>query len=172
MKHFIKQGVEWVECINQELKCWLFCCVCHWKFLYSEKQPFQISLITNFRHPSCHFIHDSSTVLRVSGVPGVVTTFPPYLLKTWNFNKNFSSLGAFKVESLLQWTYCAQGFWCSKGSWTPQGSQAFWGPRWVPGFLGVLVSHGSQRFCRSRGSWNFNWFWKHINKIRSSQHLF
>ena len=42
--------------------------------------------------PRGHCIHESSIVLRVSGVPSVVTTFPPYLLKTWNLNKNLSTL--------------------------------------------------------------------------------
>ena len=63
---------------------------------------FQISLINNSRHPRGHFIHESSIVRRVSAVPSVVTTFPQYLLKTWNLNKHSSTLNLtwkpFKVE--------------------------------------------------------------------------
>ena len=131
---------------------------------------FQISLINNSRHPRDHCIHESSMVLGVSGVPSLVTTFPPYILKTRNLKKNLSTLNL--TWKPLNWNSAAPKILVLTGTME------------VPGIPGVLGFYEGTRFLGGPGIprlsgvlwipgilelWSLNWFCKHIEKIGSSQ---
>ena len=53
-------------------------------------------------------------VLRISAVHSVVTTFPPYLFKIWNLNKNLSTLNL--TWKSLMWNSNCSELTATKGS--------------------------------------------------------
>ena len=129
-------------------------------------------LSQSFRHPRANCIHGSSMVLRVSGVPSIVATFPLYLLKTWSVNKNLSTLN-------LTWNL-ETGILIAVKLLRPR-VLVLTGTTEVSGIPGVpreyQVSWGTWSFTaptssadpRDPGITKLYWLCKHIEKIRSSQ---